>query len=123
MKFAYTGIEVKDMNRSIKFYTEALRMEMLDRHLIRETGGEVAALKSKDSPQLLELNWYPESRYHEGSELDHLAFEVEDVNDQIGKLTKMGAQVARETEVRSKYIVGFLKDPNGIWLELFQARK
>lgn len=111
------------MNRSIKFYTEALRMEMLDRHLIRETGGEVAALKSKDSPQLLELNWYPESRYHEGSELDHLAFEVEDVNDQIGKLTKMGAQVARETEVRSKYIVGFLKDPNGIWLELFQARK
>jgi len=123
VKFAYTGIEVKDMNRSIKFYTEALRMEMLDRHLIRETGGEVAALKSKDSPQLLELNWYPESRYHEGSELDHLAFEVEDVNDQIGKLTKMGAQVARETEVRSKYIVGFLKDPNGIWLELFQARK
>jgi len=82
----------------------------------------VAALKNKDSPQLLELNWYPDCEYREGSELDHLAFEVDDVKTQLERLVKMGAQVARDVEVRSKYIVGFAKDPNGIWLELFQPR-
>jgi len=122
VKFAYTGIAVKDMDQSIKFYTEALDMQLLDRHPIEETRGEVAALKSKDSPQLLELNWYPDSQYREGNELDHLAFEVDDVKTQIDRLTKMGTQVARPTEVRSKYVVGFVKDPNGVWLELFPAR-
>jgi len=24
--------------------------------------------------------------------------------------------------VRPKYVVGFVKDPNGIWLELYQER-
>ena len=123
MQFAYTGIEVKDMDRSIQFYRDALGMELLDRHSIPETRGEVAALKSKDSPQLLELNWYPNSRYRVGSELDHLAFEVKDVRKEVPQLVALGAELARPVEVRSKYIVGFVKDPNGIWLELFAARK
>ncbi len=123
MKFSYTGIEVKDMDQSAKFYRDALGMELLGRHSIPETGGEVAALKSKDSGQLLELNWYPDSPYREGNELDHLAFEVDDVRAEVERLVGLGATIAREVEVRAKYIVGFVKDQNGIWLELFQARK
>ncbi len=79
MRYTYTGIEVRDLDRSIAFYRDVLGMEYLGRHEIEATGGEVAALRSKGAEHVLELNWYPNSRYREGSELDHLAFECEDV--------------------------------------------
>ena len=123
MRFVYAGIEVKDLDQSIKFYTEGLGMELLDRHPIPATGGEVAGLKSKDSAQLLELNWYPKAEYQEGSELDHLAFEVDDVEREMERLIGLGATRARPAEVRSKYVVGFVKDSNGIWIELFKERR
>lgn len=123
MRFVYTGVEVRDMDRSIRFYTEGLRMELLDRHPIPATGGEVAALKSRESEQLLELNWYPKSVYKAGSELDHLAFEVDDVDKEITRLEKLGAKRSRPTETRPKYVVGFVTDPNGVWIELFKERR
>ncbi len=112
------------MDESIRFYSEGLGMELLDRHSIKETGGEVAALKSKDSPQLLELNWYPhsQSQYRSGSELDHLAFEVDDVKTAVERLVKLNAKPAKDIEVRAKYVVGFVKDPDGIWIELYAPR-
>lgn len=123
MKFAYTGVEVKDMDASIRFYTQALGMDLLDRHKIPETGGEVAALKSPDSEQLLELNWYPKRTYRAGSEMDHLAFEASDVRGTMQRLVAQGGAPARDVEIRAKYVVGFVKDPNGIWIELFEARR
>jgi len=124
MKYTYTGIEVRDLDRAIRFYTEGLGMDLLDRHEIPATKGEVAALRSKGSEQILELNWYPRRRYRSGSELDHLAFDVgdADVDAEIERLAKLGAKRTRATEVREKYIVGFAKDPDGVWLELYKAR-
>lgn len=125
MKFVYTGVEVRDMDRAIRFYTEGLGMELLDRHRIPATKGEVAGLRSKGSEQLLELNWYPRRRYRAGSELDHLAFDVEnrDVDAEVARLVGLGATRARATAVRTKYVVGFVKDPDGVWIELFKERK
>jgi len=89
----------------------------------RAEHGRRAQDKGRD--QILELNWYPrsKSKYKAGSELDHLAFECEDVEREVKRLLKAGVALARPVEVRAKYIVGFVKDPNGIWLELYQARK
>ena len=122
MRYTYTGIEVKDMDRSIAFYRDALEMEYLGRHTIEATGGEVAALRSKGSEHVLELNCYPNATYREGSELDHLAFECEDVERETRRLLSAGATLARPVEIRPKYVVAFVKDPDGIWLELYQAR-
>ena len=125
MKFTYTGIEVRDLDRAIEFYTKGLGMTLEGRGKIAATKGEVAGLRSKGSKQILELNWYPRRRYRAGSELDHLAFDVGDgdVETEIKRLLTMGATRARPTEVRPKYIVGFVKDPDGVWLELYKARK
>jgi catechol 2,3-dioxygenase-like lactoylglutathione lyase family enzyme len=40
MKFIYTGIHVSDLDRSIKFYTKELKMKLLFRAEIKETGGK-----------------------------------------------------------------------------------
>jgi lactoylglutathione lyase len=125
MKFTYTGIEVRDMDRSIKFYTEGLGMILEGRGPVPETRGEAANLRSPGSMQILELNWYPRRRYRAGSELDHLGFDVGDgdVEKDIKRLLKMGATRALPTENRPKYIVGFVKDPDGVCVELYRARK
>ncbi len=113
------------MEESIRFYTDVMNMKLLDRHKIPETGGEVAALQSEGAGQYLELNWYLDrsSKYYPGDALDHLAFEVDNVEAEVKRLSKLGYKIARPMEVRAKFIVGFVEDPNGIWLELYQARK
>jgi catechol 2,3-dioxygenase-like lactoylglutathione lyase family enzyme len=84
MGFRYTGIRVRDLDRSIAFYTQVPGMRVTWRMRIRETGGAIAVLKSPRGSQRLELNWYPprgrHRRYRQGDELDHLAFAVADVD-------------------------------------------
>ena len=58
-RFIYTGIRVKNMDESIRFYTEFLGMEIAEkRERTEPTKGEGVTLKSSDSNQLLELNFY-----------------------------------------------------------------
>ena len=122
--FAYTSIEVRDLERSIKFYTEKLGMKLMRRSKIAETNGETAELRSPDGHQLLELNWYAEhNRYRSGDELDHLAFDVEDVEKALAQLKAEGVEVAMEPFDEGEGRLAFVKDPDGIWIELTGPRE
>lgn len=123
MKFIYTGIRVRDMEASIRFYTQTMGMKLLLREKMEATGGQFAELKSPGSPQRLELNWYPETSpfctpYCEGAELDHLAFWVGNVDSTVRDLKGKGVQVAIEPFSETGYRLAFAKDPDGIWIEL-----
>jgi len=123
-RFSYTGIGVRDMDRSIKFYTEKLGMELLGRYKIRETDGEIAELKSPGGDQMLELNWYSNrGEYRNGDEVDHLAFEVNDVDVALAELRSCGVEVAVEPFNEGGSRLAFVKDPDGIWIELLTARE
>lgn len=122
-KFIYTGILVSNLERSILFYKKSLGMRLLLKTKIEETGGRVAWLATRGSKQILELNWYPEGYRHGGrSGLDHLAFEVEDASAAYGKLTerRKGA-IAPFKE--GKWILAYIKDPDGNWIELGSRAK
>jgi catechol 2,3-dioxygenase-like lactoylglutathione lyase family enzyme len=117
-KFIYTGIHVADFEKSIKFYRKELGMRLLFKTKIVETGGQVAWLTSKGSKQILELNWYPRKYKHGGkSGLDHLAFEVKDAAVAYGKLSKKGGGAIAPFE-EGKWLLAYVKDPNGNWIEL-----
>jgi catechol 2,3-dioxygenase-like lactoylglutathione lyase family enzyme len=61
--FFYTGIIVQDFDRSIKFYTEIMRMKLLTRVKNPYTNGEFAELASREGElPNLELNWYPSKK-------------------------------------------------------------
>ena len=113
-KFIYTGIHVSNLEESIRFYTRSLGMKLLFKTNIKETGGRVAWLKS-DSPQILELNWYP-NKYKFGgkSGLDHLAFEVKDVAAEYRKHDQKAIDPFKE----GRWILAYVKDPDGNWIEL-----
>src|SRR2546426_745503 len=86
-------------------------------------GGIWVELKSPDSEQRLELNWYPTdskffTRYRKGEELDHLAFRVRDVNQAFREIVASGAHPEVEPFKEDRYEFAFASDPDGIWIEL-----
>ncbi len=129
-RMIYTGIRVKNMDQSIVFYTEILGMRLVERERTPPTEGEVATLKSADSGQTLELNWYKEGSrfgtpYTNGSEVDHLAFDVENLGEWIDSLEKRGVKILvrpREIGVSLGWNEAFIEDPNGIWIEFLQRK-
>jgi len=131
IRFGYTGIRVRDLDESVRFYTELLGMEIVEPvQATPPTHGKVVGLRSPGSSQLLELNWYePGTRfgapYLHGEELDHLAFECDDVDRVVRELESKGATIRvrpREIGAELGWNEAFVEDPNGIWIELVPAK-
>lgn len=120
----YVGIQVRDLERSIAFYRGLLGMQVLRRQKVPETTGEWAELKTKDSPVILELNWYPEGSQHfpgpyrNGDELDHIAFDCDDVDQAYQGLLAEGAKPGLPPFDEGGTRLAYVVDPDGIWIEL-----
>src|SRR5437870_5415736 len=126
MGFRYTGIRVRDLDRSIAFYTTVLGMQVTWRMRIRETGGAIAVHKPPRGSQRLELNWYPPRGryrvYRQGDGLDHLAFAVPDVDRflrELGGDFRVVMMALGEGAARPASGTG----PDGAWSELMSRRK
>ncbi len=131
-RLRYFAIRVRDMDESVKFYTEVFGMEIVEPvQPTPPTHGKVATLKSPKSDQVLELNWYePGTRfgppYANGEDLDHLAFDCEDLTVSLAELERKGVKVLvhpKEIGGTEGWNEAFIKDPNGIWIELLQRKK
>lgn len=123
--YTYTGIRVRDMERSIAFYRDVLGMKLWARSEMPETKGEIAALGTEGKDHVLELNWYADDSpvaepYRDGEELDHLAFAVDDLDAALGYLAKQGCAETLRQE-REDAVWTYVKDPDGIYIELFQG--
>lgn len=90
-------------------------------------GGIYVGLRGEGN-QVLELNWYPKgnrfnTKYTSGAELDHLAFRAKNVRKEFNRLVKSGAKVAIRPFLEGKSSeYAFVKDPDGIWIELWGYR-
>lgn len=120
-KFRYTGIRVRDLERSLSFYTKLFGMKVVGQGTMPH-GGRYVHLQTAGSPQRLELNWYPKTSrfyttYSRGEEMDHLAFVVADVRKAYRELLRNGAASAVSPE-ESEGTEVYVKDPDGIWIEL-----
>jgi len=127
MYLRYTGIRVRNLQRSLRFYTQVMGMKPKLKGKMNH-GGIWIELKSPGSAQRLELNYYPPgTKFHEnfkaGSELDHLAFWVRDVDERYEQLIDKGARKAVKPFSQGKYRFAFVKDPDGIWIELLGRGK
>jgi lactoylglutathione lyase len=123
-RFYYAGIRVRNLKKSLEFYRRAFGMKVVNEGTMRH-GGKYVQLVGVGSHQKLELNWYPPgsrfySPYRKGDEMDHLAFLVEDVRMAYADLLKKGARPAVSPE-RSEGTEVYVKDPDGIWIELLRA--
>ncbi len=123
LRFRYTGIRVRDLDRSLDFYTRVLGMKVIGRGTMPH-GGKYVHLRTPRSSQRLELNWYPAgsrfyTAYRPGTEMDHLAFVVDDVRKAFRELVRKGAGIAVDP-AHSEGTEVYITDPDGIWIELLQ---
>ena len=122
MKLVYIGIRVTDLKRSIKFYTRAMGLKVSHRGHMHH-GGQFVNLVDRVTGQHLELNWYPKRStfykpYRNGEELDHIGFQVEDAREIFSALVSAGARPAVKPFYDGGWWMAFVKDPDGIWIEL-----
>ena len=123
MKMLHTSINVKDMDRSISFYTTHLGMKLESRREIKQNNAEIAFLSMEGTNHNIELTWWRGKKdYTEGDQLDHIAFSVEDLDGTIRKMRTAGVEIAKEPYLLGTSRIAFVKDPNDIWIELIERK-
>jgi len=132
MGLMYTSIRVKDVKKSVNFYTKSMGLKVIKKW--NPIPGEtVVQLHDKATGQHINLMHYEKSCKlytpwkEDGVELDHLMFMVKDAKKEENKLVKKGNPViweVKEYERDGKILaMGFVKDPNGIWVGLRSEHK
>ena len=113
-KMIHENYNVSDLDRSIKFYKEALDLHEVRR---KTTVDFIIGYLSNDVSDFeLELTWLKDhpQPYNLGECEFHLAFQAEDYEAAHKKHEEMGC-ICFENETMGIY---FIIDPDGYWLEI-----
>jgi lactoylglutathione lyase len=127
MRILHTMIRGGDLNRSIHFYTKVMGMSLLRREDYPEGRFTLAFVGYGDerSHSVIELtyNWDLD-RYDLGSGFGHIALEVDNVMEAVGRIRKDGGKIVREAGAMKygAHVSAFVEDPDGYKIELL-ARK
>ncbi len=121
VRFVYTGIRVRDLDRSLRFY-ERLGFREVKRDTFPH-GGTYVHLCFPGSPHRLELNFYPRgSRYYTpfraAGEFDHFGFYAPDPSGWLRSVVRAGAKKRLDYSDDIQRIL-FVTDPDGVWLGAF----
>ncbi len=123
MKFLHTSITVRNIDESIAFYTEVLGLEFERRRAIPENKAEIAFVRDPSSGARVEFtHWDGKEGFEAGEQLDHLAFEVPDLDLFLGKARARNVRIAKEPYRLSggSARIAFVLDPNDVWVELIE---
>ena len=118
-------LRVKDLNRSIKFYTEVMGMKLLRTLEQTDEDYTLAFLGYGEETEtaVLELTYnYGVSQYNMGNAYGHIAIGVEDVMKESIKIKQQGVCFSLDaTQLKgSNEIIAFLTDPDGYQVELIE---
>ena len=120
-KLLHTRMRVSNLDQTIRFYTDVLGLEVLERKT-SPRGSQLAFLKVPNSDELIELTSFPPSGPVKVQEdLVHLAFQVESLDETIASLNVKGVKVTdgpTQTSSGSRFI--FIDAPDGYEVELIE---
>ena len=120
MKLAHTMIRVRDLDRSIDFYSNFLGLRETRR---KDLGDALLVfLADEDEHHYIELTFNKDGRdYDAGNQFGHLAFFTDDLAAVIERVEAEGWDYrGSRPETGSQYI--FVKDPDGYDIEILQAQ-
>lgn len=119
MKYLHTMVRVTDLDASLRFYRDALGLELLSRRDSeqgRYTLVFLAAPGDREAQVELTWNWDPEN-YTGGRNFGHLAYAVDDIYAACRRLMDHGITISRPP--RDGHMA-FVRSPDGISIELLQ---
>lgn len=120
MKYLHTMVRVSDIESSLRFYRDALGLEVLSRREFPQGRYTLVFLAAPgDSAAQVELtfNWDPEE-YSGGRNFGHLAYAVDDIYAACRRLMEHGVTLNRPPRDGR---MAFVRSPDGISVELLQA--
>ncbi len=119
-RFAHNNINVLDLDKSLKFYEEALGLKETRRKEPASGDFILSYLGDGVTSHLLELTWLRDwdRPYNLGDNEFHLAFIVDDYEAAYQKHKEMGC-ICYENPSMGIY---FINDPDGYWLEIIPTR-
>ncbi len=123
MRFLHTSITVHDLEESLAFYTGVLGLEFERRRRIPENHAEIAFVRDPESGARIELTlWDGTDAVEAGEQLDHLAFEVADLDRVVADARARGIRIAKEPFrlAGGSGRLAFLMDPDDVWIELIE---
>lgn len=121
-KLLHTRYRVNDIERSVKFYQDALGLSVSRRHT-SPRGAQLVFLATPNSDEEIELCQMPAGAepVQVQSDLTHLAFEVEDLKAFAAELEKKGYALSDgPTVTGSGSLIAFIDAPEGYEVELIQ---
>ena len=128
MRILHTMLRVGDMERSVRFYTDALGMKVLrttDRPE-QKYSLTFVGFDSEERQAVLELTYnYGVERYELGSAFGHIAIEVPDAKQACDKVRAQGGKVTRDAgPVKGgTTVIAFVEDPDGYKIEFIERKK
>jgi lactoylglutathione lyase len=120
-KLLHTRMRVSDLGQTIRFYTDVLGLEILERKT-SPRGSQLAFLRVPNSEELIELTSFPPSGPVKVQEdLVHLAFQVENLDETIASLKAQGVKITDgPTQTSSGSCFIFIDAPDGYEVELIE---
>ena len=119
MKYLHTMVRVTDLEQSLRFYRDALGLQVLRTHEApqgRFTLVYLAAPGDEQAQIELTYNWDPEV-YTGGRNFGHVAFEVDDIYAMCERLQSHGVTILRPPRDGR---MAFVRSPDQISIELLQ---
>lgn len=115
-KMVHTNLNVLDLEKSVKFYKEALGMEEVKRKSAEDGSFTLVFMGDGQTENQLELTWLRDHTepYNLGDNESHICFKVEDYNTAHDLHKRMGCICYENTKMG----LYFIEDPDGYWLEI-----
>ena len=123
MRILHTMLRVADLDRSLRFYAEALGMSLLSRKDYPGGKFTLAFVGYGKNPEHAELelthNWET-SAYELGTAYGHVAIGVDDIYAVCDRVRAAGGTVTREPGPmkHGTTVIAFVQDPDGYKVEL-----
>jgi lactoylglutathione lyase len=126
MRYLHTMVRIKDIDASLKFYTEIFGLQEVRRTesekgrftlIFLAASEDVEAARASKAPCLeLTYNWDTED-YTGGRNFGHLAYEVDNIHDFCQHLMDKGVTINRPPRDGN---MAFVRSPDGISIEILQ---
>jgi lactoylglutathione lyase len=128
--FIHTSIRTSNIDKSIDFYTRLMGLKLLSRREIPQNNAEIAFLQDPEGKGAkLELTFYRKQKKfiqadYEERLFDHIAFEVENMEQTISIMRKEKVTITDEPFRLGPAgpIIAFIEDPDGVLIELIERR-
>ncbi len=126
MKIIHTMVRVNDLDESVKFYCDLLKMKLL-RKKEYPTGRFTLAFvgyDSEDGQSVVELTYNWDTHLYDlGNAFGHIAIGVDDIYKTCEEFRGQGGKIVREPGPmkHGATVIAFIEDPNGYKIELIQT--